>query len=459
MIRTASYSAILICIFTPIASGGPVADYGDAPDNIAGGFYPSKFGSTNATPGMNSPFHFDTSREWLGTAGPPSNTSQEADSLQVNADNDDSGSSIFMLNAAGIGQRGYLYTTASYDPNLTTANQTRYLNAAVDFNNNGQWGDVSATQREWVVRNVPFNFNGLPAGVTSANIFVGFHLDPTLVGATNRWTRVTLTTAPINPPGEWNGSGPAIGFARGETEDFINQTILTSTLDGAGVVGGNAGGPWGGGGGGGFGGKTIGPVGVKVVADITPDGFHALTPAGPGPLVHVADVKFNVPQAAVNPGNAFGGKGNLDWIRTCDIGGGDCNHLPFLGPNPVAAIMDTTINGAAQPLSLSTVNAFIDIAAGQANTLPIRARFPNQFVNGDTHSFVDIWVDPAGTFYLNLQNDDSDLYAANDMYDTDIGHPYFIYPVGTPEPSSVMLVLGAMFVAAPARLLRRGRQA
>jgi hypothetical protein len=443
---------VLVAMSALNSKGGPVADYGDAPDGVLGRSYPSNFNSPNAAPGQDAPFHFDVTREWLGVNGPPTTTTVEANSIQVNGDFDDSGSSVFMLNAAGIGQRGYLYTTASYDPNLSTASQTRYLNAAVDLNDNGVWGDVSPSQREWVVRNVPFNFSGLPAGVTNMNIFVGFHLDPALVGATNRWTRVTLSTQPVvpGPNGEWNGSGPAVGFARGETEDFLNQTVLTSTLDANGVGGGNAGGPNGGpgNGGGGFGPKNLTPLAVSVTPDISPDGFHALTPAGPGPLVHVADVKLNVPQAAVNPANAFGGEALLNWTRTCDIGGGDCNHLPFQGPNPVAAIL----GGKGGGLALAGAGFTVGLVAG-ANTIPVLARFPNPNVNGDTHSIFNAWVDPASTFYLNLQNDDTDLYSGANMYPTDVSKPDFLYPAGTvPEPAAVMLAFSALFCILPSRL-------
>ena len=438
-----SIAFVLVAMSALNSKGGPVADYGDAPDGVLGRFYPSNFNSPNAAPGQDAPFHFDVTREWLGVNGPPTTTTVEANSIQVNGDFDDSGSSVFMLNAAGVGQRGYLYTTASYNPNLSTASQTRYLNAAVDFNDNGVWGDVSPAQREWVVRNVPFNFSGLPAGVTNMNIFVGFHLDPTLVGATNRWTRVTLSTQPVvpSPTGEWNGSGPAIGFARGETEDFLNQTVLTSTLDANGVGGGNAGGPNGGPAIGGFGPKNMQPLALKVVPVVTSDGFHASTPSAPAPVATVANVKLNVPQAAV-------GQADLTWIRDCD----NCGHNPpYAALNPV----DATLDGKGGGLVLAGAGPTVGITPGQ-NTIPVNARFQLNFSNGDTHSTLRAMIDPASTFYLNLQNDDSGLYGSGQMYDTDVTNPDFIYfAPNVPEPSTVMLGLVALFVVFPSRLRLR----
>lgn len=80
---------LLSAVLGSSAKAQVLADYGDAPDGVGGKNYPSLFGSPNAASGLNAPFHLDTSREWLGLTGPPSTTTVENDSLQVDMDFDD----------------------------------------------------------------------------------------------------------------------------------------------------------------------------------------------------------------------------------------------------------------------------------------------------------------------------------------------------------------------------------
>src|SRR6266496_5196099 len=57
----------------PVYAVPPVADYGDAPDETSAcgviggtGHFPTKYGSINAAPGRDAPYHLDVLDSWIG---------------------------------------------------------------------------------------------------------------------------------------------------------------------------------------------------------------------------------------------------------------------------------------------------------------------------------------------------------------------------------------------------------
>lgn len=423
------------------AVAGPIADYGDAPDGVGGDSYPSLFGTPNAGIGLDAPYHLDVTREWLGLGPPPTTTTTEADSKQVDLDEDNAAPSLFRFTAAGIGTRGYVFTPITFDPGLSSASDIRYLNTVVDFNKDGDFGDILPGQREWVVRNQVIDLSLLPAGETTANVFAGFHMDAAFGSTDDLWTRITLTTEPVPVVGgEWDGSGPLGGFARGETEDHLLDAF-ESELDPDGNIVLPPGF-------GGFGPKAgIVPTTVKwTPAKPVFDGRHALTPSGPGALAPVATISFNMPVAATNPANALGGGALIGWTRLCDIGGGDCFHLLPEGPNPVNAVIPGVV--AMPGVGAIAVGATGALAAG-VNTFPVNARFPNK-INGDTHGRLAVVIDPLDTYYMTVEMDDCLLYP--DSGDCLATATHF---TAMPEPGSLTLLVMGLLGFAGARQLRR----
>ena len=410
--QTRLCSLVATLAFASITHAQILGDFGDAPDNLTTGF-PSRLGSLNAASGFDAPYHLDSTSEWIGYTA-ASTTTSENDSRQVGGDIDDGFSSIWSMTAAGIGHRGYLTTTLSYDPSVSSKSETRYVNAAVDFNNNLQFGDMSFSQREWVVRNQPVDFSGLPDGITSVDAHFGFHLDPSLIGIENRWVRVTFSDQPVAPNGEWDGSGPLGGFARGETEDFLLPTLQTVTRDENGkddrVLAQNGAG--GAGGGAGARPAKLGPAPVAIVNNIVD--LHANTPGAPDPARQVAMGTFNVPpQAVLANGGPFNGEALFQWTRICDIGTGECNHKPFESPNPVSATLGGPlfIGGFDLPPAGQTAQTMTTGLNAGINRIPVIAQFANQD-NGDTHSTLRVWTDPDDEVVVTHQVSDAELYAS-----------------------------------------------
>nr|AGC72809.1 VgrG protein [uncultured bacterium A1Q1_fos_485] len=102
--------------------------------------------------------------------------------------------------------------------------KTRYVNAWIDWNRDGDWEDSfecpGAVVSEWVVQNFATNLNngahavGLPPflAMTSANL-----------PDNTRWLRVSIADqpAPTNPATQRaDGRGPQFGYRFGETEDY-----------------------------------------------------------------------------------------------------------------------------------------------------------------------------------------------------------------------------------------------
>ncbi|MBM3134093.1 MAG: DNRLRE domain-containing protein [Chloroflexi bacterium] len=105
---------------------------------------------------------------------------------------------------------------------LPGAPQNAYVNVWVDWNRNGEWGDVSSCligthftpAPEWAVLNQLITLPGPGLHVFNTPYFLPFHADP----SQPVWLRITISDQPA-PAGD--GSGPAGGWAYGETEDYL----------------------------------------------------------------------------------------------------------------------------------------------------------------------------------------------------------------------------------------------
>ena len=186
-----------------VAEAVPVGDYGDAPDPA----FPSLYASTG-------PYHLDVSKEWIGV-GNVTTTTTEADSLQPDADADGGyGSWVRWPDGNGV-LKTWFVTKVSYDPSLSTAADTRYLNVLGDLDGNGAWGN---TADEWAVRNMRVPFEALPVGRTTLGIVYRVP-DSILPGdLVDKYTRVTLSERTVD-----TGTGDWGEFDRGETEDWLGS--------------------------------------------------------------------------------------------------------------------------------------------------------------------------------------------------------------------------------------------
>lgn len=201
------------------------ADFGDLPDGVAGGNFPTLKNSTNAAAGRTGPYHLDVSHEWIGVV--PGGTTTEPDAQMVDLDLDDGAIDFTFSNiyeSAAFLQAGQVTVPVTTDGDSAV----RYLNIAADLNGDGRFQSYSTgslTQWEWLGCNMPV----IHQNETKA-IVARFYLDQQV--ATVPWVRVTLTTVPINPAdfgaNGWDGSGPVGGFARGETEDYGPGALATS---------------------------------------------------------------------------------------------------------------------------------------------------------------------------------------------------------------------------------------
>ena len=205
-----------------LAGGGPLADYGDAPDD--GANFPSLFNTTNSrVGGRRGPYHLDVSMEWLGP-WPTSTTTLEDDALLIDQDFDDAFVELYFA-ATSIPRLGWLKIQISTETG--TGDTARYLNVLVDQNRNLEWRET--TLPEGVVENQPIQW------VSMWGFYIAPFLLPTpmfdqLMPIDSTWIRLTLTQTPIDPfdfmgVGGWDGSGPDAGFDHGETEDWYLMPI------------------------------------------------------------------------------------------------------------------------------------------------------------------------------------------------------------------------------------------
>ncbi len=131
--------------------------------------------------------------------------------------NDDSGV-LPMLSDCGPGVISYSMVVTT-----TAITRTRYINAWLDFNRDGDWNDTYVcywhgnpeTVSEWAVRN---EASLLGPGVYQRST-PGFVSDSSPSGASPLWMRLTLSDAPSPMVGD--GRGPEGGYQFGETEDYL----------------------------------------------------------------------------------------------------------------------------------------------------------------------------------------------------------------------------------------------
>lgn len=224
--------AVIGCAI-PMASAGPLADYGDAPDNTTGqvfaypgveGQFPSLYATANSRIlGRTGAYHLTTSEEWLNLNFTLT-TTKETDALIVDLDVDENLSAIryFISN-----DTLYAVIMVPVGVSADAPDVLRYLNVLIDRNQDGVWKDTSF-RKEWVVAN---QIVGTESGETEIIISKPFILKETEINE-NMWMRVTFTRTKINASdfsavGGWDGSAPLDGFGYGETED-INVTPLPS---------------------------------------------------------------------------------------------------------------------------------------------------------------------------------------------------------------------------------------
>jgi hypothetical protein len=236
-------------------------DYGDAPDSKTGmsrvtwyntpgapyGAFPTIAPTTNGVPaGQPGARHRVVHLGWLGPLSDNSGFAiptreKDADLLP---DQDLSGTNLQGaipdkdgrddgLVAATLVQ-GSPGGTLTFRVSSLTGFQGWYINAAIDWNFNGQWrGIPGTTYREWMVQNMVVS-----APPVSSNFWTspGFPV-PTLLTGTP-WVRVTLSNSPISaalyggygwdgtvPPGTYDAFGQR-AWSCGETEDYCGRVSV-----------------------------------------------------------------------------------------------------------------------------------------------------------------------------------------------------------------------------------------
>lgn len=117
-------------------------------------------------------------------------------------------------------------TTLKYLVNVITPSANLYFNAWADWNRDGDWNDTltcpSVSAPEWIVKDQILP--GLPAGLNTITTpqFMPWHPSGTASGTVVEpiWLRITLSEQPWSGTAGSGGSGPATGYAIGETEDY-----------------------------------------------------------------------------------------------------------------------------------------------------------------------------------------------------------------------------------------------
>jgi hypothetical protein len=119
-------------------------------------------------------------------------------------------------------------TTFDYVVTVINPQATRlYVNVWFDWNRDGDWDDTmlcadGATAPEWAVQNQELNLPGIGPHTVTTPEFRSWH--PLLVDDLDPiWMRITLSETPWSPSFGAGGSGPANGYALGETEDYYFQ--------------------------------------------------------------------------------------------------------------------------------------------------------------------------------------------------------------------------------------------
>ena len=115
-------------------------------------------------------------------------------------------------------------TDMAVDVTVMDGLKTRYINAWIDWNRDGDWEDSfqcpGAIVSEWVVRNFATNLNN---GVTNVPLPPFLAADSPNLPDKLRWLRVSIADqpAPTNANQHADGRGPQFGYRFGETEDYL----------------------------------------------------------------------------------------------------------------------------------------------------------------------------------------------------------------------------------------------
>lgn len=112
-------------------------------------------------------------------------------------------------------------TTFTFTVTIAVPLQTRYANAWIDFNQDGDWSDTLAcidgggiprSVTEWVVQDQVLSLGAGTHVVQSPS----FWSNPM---GSQAWIRVTVSEAQAPAPGD--GREPLAGYGVGETEDYL----------------------------------------------------------------------------------------------------------------------------------------------------------------------------------------------------------------------------------------------
>jgi len=174
-------------------------------------------------PGRTGPYHLNPFEENLGKR-----VDTEGGARVVNVDWFDDGFKHFFFLLVQVPVPTYVTVDVTVPGGAPPG--TRYINMAVDFDQDGKWRQyldpLGQPVDEWVVRNVSVNVPGdITPGVTQPLVLPAFGWGSGLFFAYPTWFRVTLTQEPLNASDfgldGWDGSGPGPGFVTGETEDYF----------------------------------------------------------------------------------------------------------------------------------------------------------------------------------------------------------------------------------------------
>jgi hypothetical protein len=220
-------------------------DLGDAPDStnnfsVRMNTYPSAIRAKFPTvfndgsgSGPYGPVHLDASgvaflgervtHESEADIGPDQDGVNNISPLLQQADHDQGDDGvIFPLNLPNC-----KWTTFDYIVNVVTPNTDMYVNVWFDWNRDGDWDDTTTTNptmnspkgkiNEWAVQNqLLFKLSAGQHQITTP-AFLPWHPSE---GFRNIWMRITLSGQPWKGGSGAGGSGPAAGYAFGETEDY-----------------------------------------------------------------------------------------------------------------------------------------------------------------------------------------------------------------------------------------------
>jgi hypothetical protein len=229
----------------------PVSDLGDAPDStnsigLAMTAYPS--GTIAGFPTVYAigsppfgPIHWQpTAVAWLGNnvtleneadIGPDQDAVNNITPALNTPDQDGADDGVLNL---PLLLPHCLLTTFKYQINVVNPNIGLYVNVWFDWNRDGDWDDIATcganNAPERAVQNQFFPAGSLPAGLNTVTSpqFRPWHPTGAQQLASKIWMRITLSEQPWSSGGGTigdGGSGPAAGYAFGETEDYYFTPI------------------------------------------------------------------------------------------------------------------------------------------------------------------------------------------------------------------------------------------